>query len=477
MSRFRIKATAAATAAAIALASGNASASIYSEMNSWFNDIGVYGNITGPQAISGQTGTTFTGGSLFMRTPVRNYQLFSFTPPYIRGGCNGIDLFAGAFSFINSEAFTAMLRNIGNAAIGAAFMMAVESVSPQLASILKTMQDIAQKANNMNINSCEAGKALASMSFNAIGGSAKEDSAIRSNAAPTTNLFSDALDAANKALNNVSDKINALTTMKNRDQGLKEALESKNVAWYALRRLNVSEDMTMLMMSLTGTVIVRSSDKSTSKRTEVESKPATITFEQLVGGPDSTYVKVKRYACVDSDTSQYGCLTVTTVDDDLYSFYHRVRKLLADGRTKVVSRSPMSFDDNVDKAIYANSSIPLWKIVSANAAGSLAIHDDMYARVVATKLAYDYLTNITQEIKKALSTNKSSLDETNVQATRELEENLDKMIAIAVAKYNAAMQEAQAVAKQQNNIQWFVSTIYNSLSPDLRQNVAFAAMR
>lgn len=449
-------------------------ASVYTEMNDWFNELGIYNNITGPQAISGQTGTTFTGGTLYMRSPIKNYQLFSFQPPYVRAGCGGIDLHAGAFSFINSEAFTSMLRNIGNAAIGAAFMMAVESVSPQLGSILKTMQNIAQNANNMNINSCQAGKSIATMAFDMIkSASAKEDAAIRSEAAVKTNLFTDALDAIDRATKNISDKVQALQTMKSNDPGLKEALESKNVAWYALRRLNISEDMTKLMMSLTGTVIIRSSDKSASKKTEIESKPSTITFEQLVGGPDSSQVPVKLYSCTDSDTSQYGCLSVTTYDDNLYSFYYRVKKLLIDGRSKVISRSKMNFGDNVDKSIYANSAIPIWKIVAANAAGAVSVHDDMYAKLVASKLAYDYLTNITQEIKKALSTNKSSMDEANVKATNELERNLDNLIHIAVIKYNNALQETQAIAKQQNNIQWWINTIYNNLNPNIRSKIAF----
>lgn len=455
--------------------SASANASVQSEMQSWFNDIGAYGNITGPQAISGQTGTTFTGGSLFMRTPVRNYQLFAFQPPMIRSGCGGIDLHAGSFSFINSEAFTALLRNIGNVAIGAAFMMAIESISPDLASILKSLQQFAQAANNMNINSCQAGQALASAAFD-LGKSmfAKEDTAARSEAANKTNIFKDALDAGTKFMNDLNDRKNALLAMKNSDAGLKDALESKNVAWYALRKLNISEDMTMLMTSLTGTVIVRSSDKSGSQKPEVESKPGTITFEQLVGGPDSPQTTVKLYRCLDSDVSQYGCLSMDVYDDNLYSFYYRVKKLLADGRVKVTSRSPMNFGDNIDKSIYANSTIPLWKLVAANAGGSVAVHDDMYAKVVSTQLAYAYLTNITQEIKKALSANKASLDESTVKATRELEENLDKTIELAVAKYSAALQEASAVAKQQDNIQWFVSTIYNAVPPNMRQKIAFA---
>ena len=98
-----------------------AQATVNQSMQDWFNDIGAYGNVTGPNAYRGQTMNLYTGGSLYMRTPVRNYQLASIAPPSFTAGCGGIDLFAGSFSFINKEQFVALLRNIGNNAIGAAF--------------------------------------------------------------------------------------------------------------------------------------------------------------------------------------------------------------------------------------------------------------------------------------------------------------------------------------------------------------------
>ena len=52
-----------------------ARATVNQSMQDWFNDIGAYGNVTGPNAYRGQTMNLYTGGSLFMRTPVRNYQL------------------------------------------------------------------------------------------------------------------------------------------------------------------------------------------------------------------------------------------------------------------------------------------------------------------------------------------------------------------------------------------------------------------
>ena len=58
-----------------------AHATVNQSMQDWFNEIGAYGNVTGPNAYRGQTMNMYTGGSLYMRTPVRNYQLASISPP------------------------------------------------------------------------------------------------------------------------------------------------------------------------------------------------------------------------------------------------------------------------------------------------------------------------------------------------------------------------------------------------------------
>jgi conjugative transfer pilus assembly protein TraH len=142
--------------------SGSSLANVSQSMQDWFNDIGAYGNVTGPDAYRGQTMNFYTGGSLYLRTPVRNYPLASITPPSFRAGCGGIDLFAGSFSFINKQQFVSLLRNIGNNAIGAAFNLALCSMSPDLCDLLKYLQDQVAKMNQLNVNSCQAAEGIVS---------------------------------------------------------------------------------------------------------------------------------------------------------------------------------------------------------------------------------------------------------------------------------------------------------------------------
>jgi len=130
------------------------------EMQAMFGDLGALGNVISPGAFRGQAMNLYTGGSLMMRAPGRNYPLVNAQLPSLKAGCGGIDLYGVAFSFINKDAFVAMLRNIGSNAIGDAFKLALQSISPDIDKLLTELQDQFNKINTMNINSCEAAQAL-----------------------------------------------------------------------------------------------------------------------------------------------------------------------------------------------------------------------------------------------------------------------------------------------------------------------------
>ena len=65
-----------ATALAIASPAGHP-ADLNTEMQTMFNDLGTLGNVTSPGAFRGQAMGLYTGGSLMMRAPGRNFPLLS----------------------------------------------------------------------------------------------------------------------------------------------------------------------------------------------------------------------------------------------------------------------------------------------------------------------------------------------------------------------------------------------------------------
>ena len=59
-------------------------ADLNAEMQMLFNDLGAIGNVTAPGAFRGQAMNLYTGGSLMMRAPGKNYPLINAQLPSLR---------------------------------------------------------------------------------------------------------------------------------------------------------------------------------------------------------------------------------------------------------------------------------------------------------------------------------------------------------------------------------------------------------
>src|SRR5260370_32149663 len=105
---------------------------LQTEVDSMFNNLGAIGNYTAPGAFRGQTYNTYTGGSIFLRSPNKVYQLATIQFPYVKAGCGGIDVFGGSFSHLSGVEFKNMLKSITPALPGVTFQLARSAVTPLL---------------------------------------------------------------------------------------------------------------------------------------------------------------------------------------------------------------------------------------------------------------------------------------------------------------------------------------------------------
>ena len=136
----------------------SAHADVLSEMGRFWQ--GAARNTTGPTAFDGQASGHWTLGNLYLRSPVRAEAIATVNLPSFRAGCGGIDAFAGAFSFIDSDQLVAFARAIAQNAAGFAFELALETISPVIAETMAKLRALAQWVNNRNVNSCETAQAL-----------------------------------------------------------------------------------------------------------------------------------------------------------------------------------------------------------------------------------------------------------------------------------------------------------------------------
>ncbi|AJP48005.1 hypothetical protein PG1C_05115 [Rugosibacter aromaticivorans] len=443
-----------------------AMANVSQSMQDWFNDIGAYGNVTGADAYRGQTMNFYTGGSLYMRTPVRNYQLASISPPSFRAGCGGIDLFAGSFSFINKEQFVALLRNIGNNAIGAAFNMALCSMSPDLCDLLKYLQDQASKMNNLNINSCQAAEGIVTAAGSMLTDKTQEKEG--KTAGASLNIFGDVFESWDEWKKSSATAKSIRTAAKNSSQGYRELFEPGNVVWRSLSRVvGVTDETKELLMSLTGTIIVTPPGESSDEKAKWAYLPGgKLTFRQFVGDGGSMTVNLPGLKC-GADTAE--CMTPTFSESafTVTPFSRQVRTRIAAMRDKIINRDATG-QTSLDTALIGNSSLPVWKMlaVSSSIPGGDRITED-YAQLIAVDVAYAYFTNLSKTLRSALQNETGKGGPDAVAASEKILVRLNEVEQEARDMLRAEYQKGMQVAEMSRSLQ----LLHQSLNAGMPTNI------
>jgi len=139
---------------------------------------GMFTSVTNPSAYHSQNRMGAVGGALSLRTPNQRVNLMTLDMPRYDMGCGAIDMFGGSFSFINADKLIAIMRNIGQIAVAALFKIAIAAISEKLSLNISEFTKIMHDLNNMKMNSCKVGAAIAGKIADATGiGSAKNQSA------------------------------------------------------------------------------------------------------------------------------------------------------------------------------------------------------------------------------------------------------------------------------------------------------------
>jgi len=217
-------------------------------------------SVTNPQVVLGSTRGVVTGGNFTVKNKVITADLITLTPPRIKMGCGGWDIFGGAFSFISSEQIVAMLRSIAASAVAYAFKLALCTISDDICNGLENLWKDNVFSNFMGKNSCEMGQALVDSFKGGFGTSANQ-------AAGNEKTSSGESDDSTEAENNMKDDSPAVEQAKDHaaetDPEIKYAIVKGNQVWQALKRQDAQNwgsfggtEFMEDVMSVTGTVIV-----------------------------------------------------------------------------------------------------------------------------------------------------------------------------------------------------------------------------
>lgn len=323
------------------------------------------------------------------RTPLVNIQL-----PSINADCSGIDIFNGAFSFISTEELLTILKKIGSSATGFAFYLALETVSPQIASGIKHLAKVIQDMNAMNIGSCEGAAAL-------LGAVAPRHSKLHENTCKlmggNSGVLSDFV-AGRKGCNEGGEK--RVQPDEKTDAALKDVLqEACNVAWYVISKNEVWDNPKLkeTLMSVTGTIIT-----GPGKDFKIL---APLAIEDAFFDVFATGGTMALYKCDDPRK----CLIVTP-EERAFSVgethAEKVRTILDSIEDKVYTNTAL---DDQEKSIIELSRIPILKIINIMSTyhkGKAPISIQMYADIIAHDLLTQHVRHmitIIREIANAVS--------------------------------------------------------------------------
>ena len=369
------------------------------EVDTMFNNLGAIGNYTQPGAFKGQTFNTYTGGTLYLRSPNKTYQLAALQFPSSKGGCGGIDLFGGSMSHLSAAEFKNMLRNITSAMPGIAFQLALESVSPMLGGLTKWGKGLETMLNNARINSCETATALVASAAEATGYDSQRACA---KLAMSMGLESD-IDAAMRRC--ATDSPSVLARARRSPDPNVAALAPfvGNITWKALKTVNTLDDASReLVMSIVGTFVFF--PQEANKHFEYVGPSITSVAHLLYGQSDAGggNINVQLLKC----NNYSNCDVVTRSNSNVHKpLTKKVEDLLTTILYHIKTRTPLP--NNTNAVGFVNStSIPVWRMLSVGStipgSGMAATLIGTYREVIAADYAITFLGQFTSVAMSAL---------------------------------------------------------------------------
>ena len=257
---FNLKGTTVALAAALVLGAAPLYAGpLQSQMDQIFNSMV---NVSKPGVYETQRRGVLTGGSFYTRNKIVDTQIAAFAPPSWKGGCGGIDFFAGSFSFINADQFVQLLRAVASNAVGYAFEIALDTTCPQCTAIINTLQEKIQKLNQFAGNSCQLAQGLVNDVADGVDYARKSKEFNSAAQLGMTESFMDSVmeiggkDAASQVARDPE------TAEKLYGNIVWKELRSNDVAKWFVQTIGTDRPVYEMLMSITGTVIVEKPEET-----------------------------------------------------------------------------------------------------------------------------------------------------------------------------------------------------------------------
>lgn len=230
-------------------------------------------------AFKSQMGLHLIGGQGLVRPVVEDFNPIHIEFPRISAGCGGIDYATGGLHIANGEEMLRSLKSIATNGACYAFNLGLQVVSPQIAAATKDIQHFANQINSISINSCEVSKAIVQALVPNI---ERASQAICSEAAYTNSIVDGYIRAKHRCATEPNFENERLKEVKNKNPNL--ILGDYNIAWEALKKSGIEDEMSkFLFMNITGTIVLSKDETKTSDGRVVDVKRKITVYPSKVG--------------------------------------------------------------------------------------------------------------------------------------------------------------------------------------------------
>ena len=347
----------------------------------------VNANITEGGAFKSQQGGYYTGGGAYVRVPTRTINPVNIQLPTLEMGCNGLNAYMGAFSYLNSDKLVETLKAIGANATTYAFSLALKQMSPMIMNQLEELHAKLNWANEMSINSCNAAKAMVNT-----GASLLEEASVGSCIRNAQSENNDYFKAKHQC--QTQQAVNA------RNKNNPESIGNLNLVWDIIQKdgllKTLDKDTQQLIMSLTGTIVFKTAENQPTQPYFYFSK---LHGSELVAGL-AAGKPFSVYNCQDEH-----CLNLSQKEISFNkesSFVGQVHKILGGIEEKTIEDEEELTEK--EKAFLETTRLPVYKFFNVQSAfqrGMILSVTEQYAEVISNEILHAFIDNSISDLMSA----------------------------------------------------------------------------
>lgn len=399
-------------------------------------------NVTGAAALQGATLNAVTGGGFVYRAPRKEFVPFSVSPPSLKAGCGGIDLFLGAFSIPSRDEFVSFLRSVGTALPGLAFQLALQTMAPDLNEMVGRYSDLIRSYTNRFSDSCSAAQAI----LEGTGAAGHMQRLVESakNSLRSSGEASDQSEADRKVRDNGEKAIEKTPEREDSGGNVIDAAEL-NLTWSLLSGGTFSggdsEHLKEIMMTLVGTTIFRK---------EGSGEDAVISAEYIAGA--DLLPALFDEGALTSDalkihcTESKKCLTYRYTPLGETSLVGAVREAAQHYLDAVSSRNAALVSDDELVMLASLSSVPLLKVLNLAAVSRYPALANELVRVFVEAASYEALAEALDALARDVRGSLSSA--AGAQVSREHREHAERLQERVRSVQSELMTRKDAVVQQ-----------------------------